>query len=144
MTLLYRLVARVRVIGDCWVWVGAASQWGYPMVRIADKCEYVHRVMHEQAHGPVPAGYMVDHLCRNTRCINPDHLEAVTKRENTLRGTSTAAVHAKKTHCDHGHPFDAGNTYIRRDTGGRMCRTCGRQRALAKYHRLRAQIAVAS
>ncbi len=67
----------------------------------------------------IPEGMQLDHLCRVRCCINPDHLEVVTQRENILRGNGTAAVHAKKTHCPQGHEYS-----YRDKRGRRVCRIC--------------------
>lgn len=108
-----------------------------------------HVFVWEYVNGPVPAGLHIDHLCRAPRCVNPDHLEAVTPKENTLRGVGPTAINAKKTHCVHGHEYTAKNTY-RTKTGGRSCRACRatqlkryqkshrevlRARALSRYHK---------
>lgn len=77
----------------------------------------------------------LDHLCRNRGCINPDHLEPVTCRENLLRGQTFQARNAAKTHCPHGHGYDEGNTRFNKD-GSRACRSCERKRA-RKYMALR-------
>ena len=63
----------------------------------------------------------------------PEHLEPVTVRENLLRGEGPSALHAKKTHCPQGHPYAGDNLYIHPTRGLRYCRTCGRERAAAKY-----------
>jgi hypothetical protein len=87
----------------------------------------VHRVAYELLVGPIPEGLELDHLCRNTRCVNPEHLEPVTGRENLMRAVSSwAAKNAAKTHCPQGHPYDEENTKVKRD-GGRACRACGRE-----------------
>ncbi len=86
---------------------------------------YAHRAAYELYVGPIPEGLTIDHLCRNTLCVNPAHLEAVTMRENILRGTGPSAQAARKTHCLRGHPFDDGNTLFRA-TGKRVCRACQR------------------
>lgn len=67
--------------------------------------KYAHRAAYEAAYGPIPKGLVIDHLCRNTECCNPEHLEAVTQRVNALRGTSRPAVNARKETCPKGHPF---------------------------------------
>ena len=114
----------------CWIWTGSVSHTGskdkpvyYGQIRIDGRRQGVHRLAFELAKGPIPKGLTIDHLCRNTLCVNPDHLEAVTQRINGMRGTSMSAQHAKKTHCPQGHPYDLFNTY-RPARGGRQCRTC--------------------
>jgi hypothetical protein len=69
----------------CWLWGGSISQNGYGRVSVNNRNSYVHRVMYEEHHGPVPDGFHVDHKCRNRACCNPDHLEAVLPIENMFR-----------------------------------------------------------
>lgn len=101
----------------------------------------VHRVSLELAGRPIPEGLVTDHLCRVRRCFNPDHLEAVTRQENTLRSpVAIAALNAAKTHCVHGHEFSPENTYVYQEnpTGAprRRCRTC-RAEYLRRYEAAR-------
>ncbi len=81
-----------------------------------------HRFSYELFVNAIPIGLTIDHLCRNRACINPKHLEVVTRKENTLRGVGPAALNAKKTVCRKGHTFSASNTYYSRY--GRSCRAC--------------------
>lgn len=113
----------VRDGDDCWWWVGILMPNGYG--RLAG-C-YAHRIAYELHVGRIPADFTVDHLCRNRRCVNPDHLEAVSKRDNTLRGIGAPAINAAKTHCIHGHEFNAANTKVKQ-SGARDCRECDRAR----------------
>ena len=78
--------------------------------------------------GPIPDGLYLDHLCRVRDCVAPDHLEAVTNRENTVRGENFIARQVSTTHCPQGHLYDEANTYIC-GRGKRECRTCKRARA---------------
>lgn len=71
----------------------------------------------------VPDGLQLDHLCRKPACVNPEHLEPVSPRVNTLRGLAPSAMNAVKTHCKRGHGFTSTNTYLRTD-GSRVCRRC--------------------
>lgn len=110
----------------CWEW-NACLIRGYGQVNVGKKKRArAHRVSYLMAIGPIPDGFEIDHLCRNTKCVNPDHLEAVTPRVNTLRSEGITAKNARKTHCPQGHPYDLANTRIRAD-GYRECRECKRQ-----------------
>lgn len=131
----WRYVAKTDT---CWNWTGAISS-GYGVFVVDQrptKAVRSHRYSYELAHGPIPDGLTIDHLCRNKRCVNPDHLEAVTMRVNVLRNSGPSARNAIATHCIHGHPFDAENTYIKPD-GRRRCRACERDRMRAKRFQLR-------
>lgn len=109
----------------CWTWTGNTKPDGYGLINLAGRQRSVHRVSYEATVGAVPDGLELDHLCRNTRCVNPAHLEPVTHDENMRRRFVLI------TECRNGHPFDEVNTYIRAD-GSRACRACGRNRT-AKY-----------
>src|SRR5690349_8586564 len=117
LPVLERLVERTQPNGDCIVWTGArwvnkkrANQVGYGMLSVDGVNRYVHRLVFEFAVGPIPQGFTIDHLCRNTLCVHPFHLEAVSNKENVLRGVGHTAINATKTHCKRGHPFDEENT----------------------------------
>lgn len=108
----------------CWVWNKGLNDAGYGLTSNGKgKNKRAHVASYELVRGPVPAGLVLDHLCRNRACINPEHLEPVTRRENTLRGVGASAQNARKSHCPRGHAYDEGNTVLRR-RGGRECRTC--------------------
>ena len=119
----------------CLIWHGSKNNHGYGTVTWMGRDAYVHRVMYELTVGPIPAELELDHLCREPSCANPTHLEVVTHKVNSLRGFSPRAMQARQTHCIHGHRFDAANTYIRKDTGGRQCRQCKADGMRSKYRR---------
>lgn len=115
----------------CWQWCGGVTPEGYGMYWREGRNWHVHRAHYERVHGPIPEGLTIDHLCRNPRCCNPAHLEAVTLRENLLRGNGAAARNARKTHCIRGHPLTGDNLYVD-PRGKRECRIC-RRRAQTRY-----------
>jgi hypothetical protein len=106
----------------CWNWVGAKTSQGYGNFAIKKKNFVAHRVSYELCKGEIPDGLNLDHLCRNRGCVNPDHLEPVTQRENLLRGETIPSKHAEKTHCPAGHEYSEENTRYYR--GSRSCKTC--------------------
>ena len=114
----------------CWIFMGAVAKngYGYLCTGTHQSVGLAHRLAYEALVGPIPAGLHLDHKCRVRCCVNPEHLEPVSCRENVLRGVSPSAVHARKMHCDRGHPFDEKNTYTVSTTGQRKCRECRRVR----------------
>lgn len=123
-----RLVCSVMISMDnCWFFAGKLSPQGYGQLRFYENGKHhywaAHRVMYENLVGPIPEGLVIDHLCRNPICINPEHLEPVTPRENVLRGSSPLAGFAKQTHCKRGHEFTKDNTTII-GKSSRRCKKC--------------------
>lgn len=118
-------------VDDCWVWQASLSSNGYGRFAMPRASGYVmaHRWAYEQLRTEIPPGLVIDHLCRNTRCVNPWHLEPVNKRVNALRGR---LWEAEKTHCVNGHPFDTVNTRITKQ-GHRSCRACAAN-AMQRFH----------
>jgi len=120
-------------MSGCWIWTAWLSD-GYGLIKNDGRTIIAHRLAYELYKGPIPDGLELDHLCRNRCCVNPDHLEPVTRQANILRGMGLCAENAKKTHCSNGHPYDEKNTYVRkRVSGGRACRTCGRAHGKRHY-----------
>jgi len=124
---LEEMISRVPECG-CWIWLGVIQGNGYGKYGK----QLAHRLIYEKAKGTVPNGLQLDHLCRVRSCVNPDHLEPVTQRENILRGDSFSAKNAAKTSCPSGHPYTKENTRIRAN-GYRECREC-RKAALRKRY----------
>lgn len=119
-----RPVGYIICENGCWEWVGCRGAGGYSVIREGGRNKRAHRVMYERFKGPIPTGLYLDHLCRKRDCVNPDHLEPVTHKENCLRGVGYPAQQARKTHCKHGHPFvNEGTRTIGKSTW-RYCLTC--------------------
>ena len=110
----------------CWDWTGYIRPDGYGLIYLAEvgKQRRSHRVVYEALVKQIDSSLVLDHLCRNRRCCNPDHLEEVTQKENSLRGVSPFAAKNKQTHCKHGHELSGENLYIHPQRGTRNCRKC--------------------
>lgn len=115
--------------GECWAWTGTPYHRGYGRFSIQSPRSrrsrqfLAHRVAWTLTNGPIQDGLTLDHLCRNHGCVNPAHIEAVSHKENVLRGASPTAANAAKTHCAQGHAYTVENSKINR-WGRRMCRQC--------------------
>jgi hypothetical protein len=99
----------------CWVWQGKRNEAGYGRFTCGGKQRFAHRVAYTWLNGDIPSGLDLDHLCRNRACINPDHLDPVTHKENQYR--------SRKGKCPKGHPQRE-----RKSGRGQWCPTC--QKAL--------------
>ena len=102
----------------CWEWTGPLHHNGYAACSRTAGTNRGHRVTYMLLVGPIPAGLVLDHLCRVRRCINPMHLEPVTDDENKRRGNALI------THCPQGHEYAPDNTYIKPGSSTRSCRRC--------------------
>ena len=120
-----RFWMRVEKTDTCWNWKTPHAKLGYGFIYVYERGQKVpaHRVAWELLRGPIPEGLQIDHLCRNRRCVNPDHLEPVTQHENIMRGEGLSAKRAVQTHCKHGHNMEGCR--VTKD-GYRYYRECGR------------------
>lgn len=127
----------VRQGPGCWEWAGVHTALGYSRIYIDGKYHLAHRFAYELLVGSIPVGMVLDHLCRNPGCVNPDHLEPVTDAENIRRGQGFAAQAARRTHCPQGHPYSGDNLRVT-PQGYRICVTCRRTNDREKKRRIRA------
>lgn len=130
---LPRFLAKVtmgRGPADCWLWT-AGRRNGYGRFWFDGRDVYAHRFAYGVYVGPIASSAVIDHLCRNTGCVNPAHLEPVAERTNLLRGLCPTAMNARRVRCVNGHLFNAENTYIE-SRGRRKCRACNRDQARSR------------
>lgn len=131
-----RFWAKVQKTNDCWLWIGTRNPEGYGLLFVSKgkSPTRAHRFSYELLRGPIPVGLELDHLCRVRACVNPDHLEPVTRSENMRRGVGYGDWNKRKTQCRNGHPYDLINTYVT-STGERHCRICSRENTRAYRQR---------
>lgn len=109
--------------GSCWNWLGRLDSDGYGQTRRVGQ-RSAHRAFYSIFVGPIPEGFEVDHRCKNRRCVNPKHLEAVPPLVNRQRSAHRNRV---KTHCIRGHALEGYNVMAEVGPDGkprRRCRTC--------------------
>lgn len=134
--MLKRLQDKFLVGDGCWLWIGYRDPNGYGRITDGDrKVHQAHRVLYELIVGPIPEGLVLDHLCRNTGCVNPGHLEPVTDVENIQRGFNH---YLTKTHCPSGHPYRGTNLGRMNASGSRRCLTCHRENERKRRDRRKA------
>lgn len=114
--------------GTCWEWTGRRTR-GYGQFGWNGRGWFTHRLAYEALVGPIPDGLVLDHLCRNPPCVNPNHLEPVTQGENVRRG-----YWGTRTHCSNGHEYTPESTY--QTTGRRRCAPCQRRWVIESRQRV--------
>ena len=116
----------------CWNWSNYIDAGGYGRIMFNNHQESAHRVFYAWKKGKLPRGKskiipQLDHLCKNRKCCNPDHLELVSFKENILRGNSPSAQHSKQLICKNGHILPSKPNLLRKNgKTERVCLICQR------------------
>lgn len=140
--IMKRFWKKIKVVDSgCWEWQGADNGYGYGVFHDGPSMVYSHRFSFMTLNNTsIPEGLQIDHLCRNRKCANPDHLEVVTRMVNYQRGIS-GILKVSITHCPKGHPYNEENTYhilkTKTSHGGRSCKICRDESQRAKNNILR-------
>lgn len=118
-----KFLSKIRVVEKCWEWVGNISRMGYGTLMINTKTYKAHRVSYSIFVEQPRIDMVIDHICRNKKCVNPEHLREVSvSTNNTENSIGMGAINKAKTHCKRGHEFTEENTRCYR--GLRSCRKC--------------------
>ena len=116
----------------CWVWIGAVNNSGYGYIGRS----LAHRRQYTDMIGPIPEGTVIDHLCENKLCVNPEHLQAVTQKENQIRNSHNVI----RETCKRGHLLSDDNVYSngqgRNGAKARTCKICTLARRQRKHGRV--------
>lgn len=120
----------------CWLWTAALTVKGYSTFNVPELSTTLgHRVSYRMFKGEIPNAFEIDHLCRMKCCVNPDHLEAVTVKENIRRNpNSIGLIRLRQTHCHKGHEFSTANVTITKK-GARRCKECHNEESRRRYLR---------
>lgn len=122
----------------CWHWTAAKGR-NYAVISFEGKLKVAHKLAYELINGKVPTGFELDHVCKNSLCVNPLHLEAVTHSENCKRGSQSQVNKnrgAEITHCPAGHAYAGENLYIK-PNGRRECKACVKDSGVRYRERLK-------
>lgn len=120
------IVTQYTKVGECWEFHNIDTE-GYGRTFLNGKQKRAHRIFYEYFKEPIPKGLVIDHLCRNHACVNPNHLEVVTIKVNNNRGIGVNTINRLKTHCSGGHLFTEDTiyeSYLKK--GERRCKICTR------------------
>lgn len=127
----WRMTAKGPDPAECWIWLGsrATHRGGYGQFSVEHGTVVrAHRWLYERLVGPIPDGHHLHHTCETPMCVNPSHLVPCSPAQHFRLTESPALQRSRQTHCVRGHLLNDANTYLRPDTGHRMCRECRRIR----------------
>jgi len=141
-----RIWKHIKISKDpnaCWIWTAYKNKDGYGVMGYNNRLYLAHGFVYLYLVGEISKFKELDHfLCKNTACVNPDHLQPVTHKVNCMRGDHFTNNHnRKKTHCPNGHEYTKDNTFVRQN-GRRDCLICKRKSCRDTYHRKKEKLLV--
>ena len=119
----------------CWMWIGAVDSRGYGRFFFNSQNARAYHLAWEDHYGTRPVGVELHHLCYNKTCVNPLHLQPLTRAEHVLLGNGVSGRNARVVSCPHGHPLEWNAGHTRR-----FCKTCHQQQGSRRYYRQREEI----
>lgn len=119
----------------CWNWISCVGKNGYGVYSIQGKRQYTHRLAYEFSGQKLDSDLCLDHLCRNRKCCNPEHLEQVTQAVNTNRGDGVNYQYKPKDYCSKGHKYSEVGFYKWNNRPGKVCKICEYERTKTKRAR---------
>ncbi len=124
MFAVHRLLSSIKIKNDCWLWQGQISHKGYGIIGYKNRKRRAHRISYVLiGKKSLTPGLDLHHKCRNRYCINPDHLEELTRKEHACKDEyGFGKFNAQKKVCIRGHPF-AGDKLNNTSKGYRQCQT---------------------
>jgi len=137
---VFRFLSKIQITNECWIPNLKKRKDGYTVFTIKRTKEYFgHRLAYSIFKGDLIDGLVIDHICRNKSCCNPDHLRQVTQSQNALENSeSIMATNKIKTHCKNGHELSGSNLRLEKLSMGRSgfsrrCVTCTNARQRERY-----------
>jgi len=115
---------------NCWLFTGGKDNKGYGNVKVNKKVYKAHRFFYVWLRGQLKSELELHHKCENKACVNPQHLQPITKLNHNLLSDNICSRNRMKTHCKNGHLLSGDNVY-RKPRGGRECLICKRIRRLS-------------
>lgn len=153
LSLKQRILSNIKINSNgCWIWQRRVQSNGYGQISVGSRTDgtnkntTAHRISYITFNGEIADGLQIDHLCKVRVCVNPDHLEAVTAKENVHRSNAKFKQQIKRTHCPKGHEYSEDNMYTYKTRIGgicRNCKTCMKERTKNRYWSNRLQMETA-
>jgi hypothetical protein len=137
-----RILSKITInpVTKCWNWNAAKDSFGYGHVNIRGRIYRTHRLFYAWKIGDLPSAKygkgvpILDHLCKNTSCCNPNHMELVSQSINLERGKGIGSINKRKTHCIHGHLLPEAREKYGKGKLGRRCIICRRRNSMRRYY----------